>query len=59
MCTPHPYMEGKIIVIADVRESGEIQVAAAGIGATSRMMWFVLILAALALMIALIGLINK
>jgi nitrite reductase (NO-forming) len=57
ICTPHPYMEGKIIVKAD--EPGEVQVAAAGIGATSRMVWFVLILAALALMIALIGLINK
>jgi nitrite reductase (NO-forming) len=55
MCTPHPYMEGKIIVKQSA--AGEVQVVSAG--ATSKMVWFVLIIAALALMFALMGLINK
>ncbi len=55
MCTPHPYMEGKIIVKQSA--AGEVQVVSAG--ATSKMVWFVLIIAALALMFALMGLIKK
>ncbi len=58
ICTPHPYMEGKIIVSKDTR-SPNVQYAGSGSGPTSKMVWFVLILAATALMIALISLINK
>lgn len=58
ICTPHPYMEGRIIVSKDTRSPG-VQYAGSGSAPTSRMMWFVLILAATALMIALISLINK
>ncbi len=57
ICTPHPYMEGKIIVKQE--DSGRMQVTMAGAAPTSRMVWFVLIVAALALMIALMSLINK
>lgn len=57
MCTPHPYMEGKIIVTK--AGAGEIQVASAGVGASSGMVWFVLIIAALGLIIALMGLVKK
>lgn len=57
MCTPHPYMEGKIIVAK--AGAGDMEYASAGIGATSRMVWFILVVAALALMIALLGLIRK
>ncbi len=58
ICTPHPYMEGKIIVTKDTASPG-VQYAGTGSAPTSKMMWFVLILAATALMIALISLINK
>ncbi|MDX9941032.1 MAG: multicopper oxidase domain-containing protein [Bacteroidales bacterium] len=58
ICTPHPYMEGKIIVSKDSGTPG-VQYAGTGTPATSRMMWVVLVIAAFALMIALISLINK
>lgn len=58
ICTPHPYMEGKIIVSADSGQ-GSVQYAGTRTPATSKMMWVVLIIAAMALMIALISLINK
>lgn len=58
ICTPHPYMEGKIIVSKDFRSPG-VQYAGSGSPPNSKMVWFVLILAATALMIALISLINK
>jgi len=58
ICTPHPYMEGKIIVKNDQRPGG-VQYAGSGPAATSKMVWFVLIVAAAALMIALISLISK
>jgi len=58
MCTPHPYMEGKIIVSREIPGRSVIM-AGAGSAPTSRMMWFVLILAAFALMIGIIALINK
>ncbi|MBW6496953.1 MAG: multicopper oxidase domain-containing protein [Bacteroidales bacterium] len=58
ICTPHPYMEGKIIVTKDTASPG-VQYAGTGSAPTSKMVWFVLILAATALMIALISLINK
>lgn len=57
-CTPHPYMRGKIIVSNDIPASG-LQFASAGAVPASRMVWFVLILAGFALMIAIISLINK
>jgi nitrite reductase (NO-forming) len=57
ICTPHPYMEGKIIV--KEAQSRELPLAMAGRPANSKMVWFVLIVAAFALMIALISLINK
>lgn len=58
ICTPHPYMEGKIIVSKDSGSSG-VQYAGTTPPASSRMLWVVLVIAAFALMIALISLINK
>ncbi|MBW6478955.1 MAG: multicopper oxidase domain-containing protein [Bacteroidales bacterium] len=58
MCTPHPYMEGKIIVSSDLSVRS-VQYAGSGNVPTSKMMWFILILAAFALMIGIISLINK
>ena len=57
MCTPHPYMEGRIIVKKD--EHKDIRYASAGPGANSTLVWFILVLAALALMVGIIALINK
>jgi nitrite reductase (NO-forming) len=57
MCTPHPYMEGRIIVKKD--EHKDIRYASAGPGADSTLVWFILVLAALALMVGIIALINK
>jgi nitrite reductase (NO-forming) len=57
MCTPHPYMEGRIIVKKD--EQRDFRYAAAGPGANTKLVWFVLVLAALALMVGIIALINK
>jgi nitrite reductase (NO-forming) len=57
MCTPHPYMEGRIIVKKDDRK--DIRYASAGPGANSTLVWIILVIAALALMIGLIALINK
>ncbi len=56
ICTPHPYMEGKIIVSNDLPAASVLY---AGAAPTSRMMWFILIVAAFALMIGIISLINK
>ncbi len=58
ICTPHPYMEGKIIVTKEY-QTGGVQFAGSSQPATSKMVWFVLIVAAAALMIALISLIKK
>jgi nitrite reductase (NO-forming) len=58
ICTPHPYMEGKIIVSNDL-PTASVLYAGAGTAPTSRMMWFILIVAAFALMIGIISLINK
>jgi nitrite reductase (NO-forming) len=57
MCTPHPYMEGRIIVKKDDRQ--DIRYASAGPGANSKLVWFILVLAAFALMVGIIALINK
>lgn len=57
MCTPHPYMEGRIIVKSD--DQRDFSYASAGPGANTKLVWFVLVIAALALMIGIIGLINK
>lgn len=57
ICTPHPYMEGRIIVTG--QQSGDIPYAMAGNPPTSRMVWLVMLIAAAALMIAIISLINK
>jgi nitrite reductase (NO-forming) len=56
-CTPHPYMEGKIIVSEEL-QTRNIQFAGGKVP-TSNMVWFVLIIAAFALMIGIISLINK
>jgi len=56
MCTPHPYMEGKIIVAKD---KYDIRYASAGPAANTSLVWLILVLSALALMIGLIALINK
>ena len=58
ICTPHPYMEGRIIVSGDSGSAG-VQYAGTTPPASSRMLWVVLVIAAFALMIALISLINK
>jgi nitrite reductase (NO-forming) len=57
MCTPHPYMEGRIIVAQD--ERSDIRYASAGPGANTTLVWVVLVIAALALIVGLIALINK
>jgi nitrite reductase (NO-forming) len=56
-CTPHPYMEGKIIVSEEL-QTRSIQFAGGKVP-TSNMVWIVLIIAAFALMIGIISLINK
>ncbi len=60
-CTPHPYMAGKVIVseAQAVAASGKAQYATAGSIPTSGMVWFVLVIAALALMVGIISLISK
>jgi len=57
MCTPHPYMEGRIIVKSD--DQRDFRYAAAGPGANTKLVWFILVIAAFALMIGIIALINK
>lgn len=57
ICTPHPYMEGRIVVSSDI--PAKVQYASAGPASNTRLVWFVLILAALALMVAIIGLIPR
>lgn len=57
ICTPHPYMEGRVIVTSD--QPGQRQVVMAGPAANTRLVWFVLILAALALMVGIIALIPR
>lgn len=57
MCTPHPYMEGRIIV--KKVDPQEFRYATAGPGANTTLVWFILVIAAFALMIGLIALINK
>jgi nitrite reductase (NO-forming) len=56
-CTPHPYMEGKIIVSEELK-TRSVQHAGGKIP-TSNMVWMVLIIAAFALMIGIISLIKK
>ncbi len=58
ICTPHPYMEGRIIVSQDV-ETGRQVTMAGGPASNTRLVWFVLILAALALMVGIIALIPR
>ncbi|MBE0663569.1 MAG: multicopper oxidase domain-containing protein [Bacteroidales bacterium] len=57
MCTPHPYMEGRIIVAQDA--SSDMRYASAGPGANTTLVWVILVIAALALIVGLIALINK
>jgi nitrite reductase (NO-forming) len=57
-CTPHPYMEGKIIVTDAIQPVHE-RYATAGSGPRGRMLWAIMVVAGLALMIAIISLINK
>jgi len=57
MCTPHPYMEGRIIVTQD--GGSDMRYASSGPAVNSALLWVVLVIAALALMIGLIALINK
>ncbi len=57
ICTPHPYMEGQIIVSND--SAGSVYYASGASPPNSRMIWFVLIVAGLALMIGVISLISK
>jgi nitrite reductase (NO-forming) len=57
-CTPHPYMEGKVIVMAE-NTIRNVQYSASGSAPTGRMVWVILIIAGFALMIAIISLINK
>jgi nitrite reductase (NO-forming) len=57
ICTPHPYMEGKIIVTG--QHGQRVPFAGGGPPVRSGMMWFALVIGALALMIAIIGLIPR
>lgn len=57
MCTPHPYMEGRIIVKND--DQNDFRYASAGPAANTKLVWFILVIAAFALMIGIIALINK
>ena len=57
ICTPHPYMEGKIIVSDG--DGRSFQYAGAGPAAKPKVLWLTLFIAALALMIGIIGLIPR
>ncbi|MFO7997811.1 MAG: multicopper oxidase domain-containing protein [Bacteroidales bacterium] len=57
ICTPHPYMEGRIVV--NGQQASDRQYANAGPTTNSSLVWFILVLAALALMVAIIGLIPR
>ena len=57
ICTPHPYMEGRIVV--NGQQPSDRQYANAGPATNSSLVWFILVLAALALMVAIIGLIPR
>jgi nitrite reductase (NO-forming) len=57
ICTPHPYMEGRIIVSGEV-PAGQ-PVVMAGAAGNPKLLWFVLVLAALALMVGIIALIPR
>jgi nitrite reductase (NO-forming) len=59
MCTPHPYMEGKIIVTDEIRQHYASSRASAGTAPSGKMMWVILTIAAFALMFSIISLINK
>jgi nitrite reductase (NO-forming) len=59
MCTPHPYMEGKIIVTNKIRPNYAGGPTSAGAGPSGKMLWVILSIAGFALMFSLISLINK
>ncbi len=57
ICTPHPYMEGRIVVTGE--RGGGVQYVSSGPPIRSGMMWAALVIGGLALMIAIIGLIPR
>ncbi len=59
ICTPHPYMEGKVIVSEELGIRNDMKYTAGGSAPNGKMLWLVLIIAAFALMIGIISLINK
>lgn len=58
MCTPHPYMEAKIIVKGE-KAKKEVQFYPAGISETAFSQWMMLVLAAIALIISIISMVKR
>jgi nitrite reductase (NO-forming) len=58
MCTPHPYMEAKIIVKGE-KAKKSVQFYSAGVSDTAFSQWMMLVLAALALVISIFSMVRR